>query len=171
MGRCTLLVPQVTVNGTTVMFNRSTYRGCHRTVSDEWSDLHCQCGGKEQHWRQRDIHWHGVCTLLVGLDNEVWCVHMCCRLFVSIFLVSHLALHPSLRLPLGPIHASGVSGGVLSLHPVEYQVPRNKCKGTVQVQSHLQCSQHCQAPVPPAHRGPGGSNWSGLQCGHHTHLD
>ena len=24
MGRCTLLVPQVTVNGTTVMFNRST---------------------------------------------------------------------------------------------------------------------------------------------------
>ena len=23
-----------------------------RTVSDEWSDLQCQCGGKKQHWTQ-----------------------------------------------------------------------------------------------------------------------
>ena len=36
---------------------------CHRTVFDEWSDLHCQCGRKKQHWIKRDIHWHGVCTL------------------------------------------------------------------------------------------------------------
>ena len=50
---------------------------------------------------------------------------MCCHLFVCIILVCHLSLHPSLRLPIGPVHAGSVSGGVLSLHPVEYQVPRN----------------------------------------------
>ena len=49
---------------------------CSRIVSDEWSDLPCQCGGKEQCWGQRDIHWHGVCTLWVGLDNGVWCACM-----------------------------------------------------------------------------------------------
>ena len=28
---------------------------CHRTVSDEWSDLQRQCGGKEQCWSKRDV--------------------------------------------------------------------------------------------------------------------
>ena len=40
-----------------------SYRECHRTGSDERSDLQCQCGGKEQHWRQQDIHWQFPCTL------------------------------------------------------------------------------------------------------------
>ena len=98
--------------------------------------------------------------------------HWTCMVLLCVISSYSLTSQPSPpRLPLQPVHAGGVSGGVLSLHPVEYQVPWNKCKGTVQVQSHLQCSEHCQASVPPAHRGPGGPNWSGHQCDHHTHLD
>ena len=117
----------------------------------------------------RHAHWyHVMCCLGVHsqpLQHVFFCLWISCLLN---FVRTH---HPSPRLPLRPVHPAGVSGGVLGLHPAEYQVPWNKCKGTVQVQSRLQCSQHCQPPVPPAHRGPGGPNWSGLQCDHHTHLD
>ena len=46
-------------NGVWWISRLAVHWDCHRTVSGAWSDIHCQCGGKEQCWSKRDIQWHG----------------------------------------------------------------------------------------------------------------